>query len=459
MEKENKKHIHKLPDNIEKIVVKGARTHNLKDISVEMPRNKMIAVTGLSGSGKSSFAFDTIFAEGQRRYVESLSSYARQFLRQMQKPDVDEISGLSPAISIDQKSRSNNPRSTVATITEIYDYMRILYARIGKPHCLTCGREIKKLSKEEIIESIYDIVRKIDTKEHSKKVMGVEFNKLTFGIYAPVVLGRKGEYYQLLYDLLGKGYEKVMVDGEVMKLRERIDISKNQKHDIDVLVDEFFLSELEENSTGFKERMNEAIEKALEQSEGLLRIVTPHENQLISSKFMCPYDGFSYPEVEPRLFSFNSPYGACEECNGLGTRHFFSNEVCPVCNGARLRPEALHVFLGNEKINIVDLTKMSIKKAQDFFSGLPLTSRDKEISKVVIKEIQARLKFMIDVGIEYLSLDRRANTLSGGEAQRIRLASQLGSGLVGALYVLDEPTIGLHSRDNSRLIKTLLHLR
>jgi len=466
-----KKDTHK-EENKDLIVVKGARTHNLKDITVSMPRNKMIAITGLSGSGKSSLAFDTIFAEGQRRYVESLSSYARQFLRQMQKPDVDEIVGLSPAISIDQKSRSNNPRSTVATITEIYDYLRILYARIGKPHCLTCDREIKRLSKEEIIESIYDIVSKIDKKENSKKVLGVEFNKLTFGIYAPVVLGRKGEYYQLLYDLLGKGYEKVMINGEVHKLREKIVLSKNIKHEIDVLVDEFYLSEFEEATPGFKERMNEAIEKALDQSDGLLRIVTPHSNELISSKFMCPYDGFSYPEVEPRLFSFNSPYGACPECNGLGTRHFFSNEVCPVCNGARLRPEALHVYLQSGKnadrtqnnveenrINIVDLTSMSIQKAQIFFDALILSNRDKEISKVVIKEIQARLEFMIDVGIDYLSLSRRANTLSGGEAQRIRLASQLGSGLVGALYVLDEPTIGLHQRDNDRLIKTLLNLR
>ncbi len=441
------------------IIVKGARTHNLKNVTVEMPRNKMIAITGLSGSGKSSLAFDTIFAEGQRRYVESLSSYARQFLRQMQKPDVDEIIGLSPAISIDQKSRSNNPRSTVATITEIYDYLRILFARIGKPHCLVCDREIKKLSKEEIIESIDNIVSSIDKKESGKKVMGVDVDKTTFQIYAPVVLGRKGEYYQLLYDLLGKGYERVMVDGRVMKLRERIDLTKNVKHDIDVLVDEFYLSEFEEGGAGFKERMNEAIEKALEQSDGLLRIVTPHENQLISSKFMCPYDGFSYPEIEPRLFSFNSPYGACPECNGLGTREFFSNEECPVCHGARLRPEALHVFLGKDRQNIVTLTNLSIKNAQDFFDELDLTNRDKEISKVVIKEIQSRLQFMIDVGIEYLTLDRRANTLSGGEAQRIRLASQLGSGLVGALYVLDEPTIGLHQRDNDRLIKTLLNLR
>lgn len=458
MKENSHKHVAKLPKDIDKIVVKGARTHNLKNITVELPRNAMVAVTGLSGSGKSSFAFDTIFAEGQRRYVESLSSYARQFLRQMQKPDVDEIQGLSPAISIDQKSRSNNPRSTVATITEIYDYLRILYARIGKPHCLVCDREIKRLSKEEIFETILHTVSSIDDTKGSKKVLGVEVTSMTFQIYSPIVVGRKGEYYQLLYDLLGKGYEQVMVDGKEYKLRERIDISKNKAHNIDVLVDEFYFSELHQNTAGFRERLNEAIERALHESEGLLRIKTPTDSHLISSKFMCPHDGFSYPEIEPRLFSFNSPYGACPECNGLGTREFFVNEACKVCLGARLRPEALHVYLGN-KINIVNMTSMSIKEASAFFSSLNLTEKEEEISKVVIKEIQARLKFMVDVGIEYLTLDRRANTLSGGEAQRIRLASQLGSGLVGALYVLDEPTIGLHQRDNDKLIKTLLHLR
>ncbi len=449
----------------EKIVVKGARTHNLKDITVEMPRNKMVAITGLSGSGKSSLAFDTIFAEGQRRYVESLSSYARQFLRQMQKPDVDEITGLSPAISIDQKSRSNNPRSTVATITEIYDYLRILFARIGRPHCLVCGREIKKLSKEEILESIIKTVNTIDTVKSKKEVMGVSYDDLTFSIYSPLVVGRKGEYYQLLYDLLGKGYEEVRVDGVKHKLREQIILSKNKKHSIDVLVDAFYVSELaskdKKQKEAFDERLNEAIEKALGESEGLLRIVTPTDDHLISSKFMCPFDGFSYPEIEPRLFSFNSPYGACPECNGLGTRGFFVNEPCPKCHGARLREEALNVFLivDGGKINIINLVDKSIKGASDFFKSLKLSPKEKEISKVVVKEIQSRLNFMNDVGIEYLSLSRRANTLSGGEAQRIRLASQLGSGLVGALYVLDEPTIGLHQRDNDRLIQTLLSLR
>ncbi|MEI6843064.1 MAG: excinuclease ABC subunit UvrA [bacterium] len=448
------------------IIVKGARTHNLKDITVEMPRNKMIVFTGLSGSGKSSLAFDTIFAEGQRRYVESLSSYARQFLRQMQKPDVDEIVGLSPAISIDQKSRSNNPRSTVATITEIYDYLRILYSRVGHPHCLICGDEISKLSNEEIKNFVLE---KIDEKrkEYKKTEKVIPF-PVYVEIYAPVVRGRKGEYYQLLYDLLGKGYSHILVDGEKKSLREQIILSKTKRHSIDVLVDSISLFDFATDKKGAEERLSEDLEKALTESDGQVRIMfndikDPAENALekntflMSSKLSCPKDGYSYPEIEPRLFSFNSPYGACPECNGLGTRHFFGNEVCPVCNGARLRPEALHVLVGNK--NIVDLTAMSIKDAYDFFEKLKLTEREKNISKVVLKEIESRLLFMLNVGIEYLSLDRRAHTLSGGEAQRIRLASQLGSGLVGALYVLDEPTIGLHSRDNDRLIKTLLELR
>ncbi len=444
----------------EKIIVRGARTHNLKDITVEMPRNKMVVFTGLSGSGKSSLAFDTIFAEGQRKYVESLSSYARQFLRQMQKPDVDEIIGLSPAISIDQKSRSNNPRSTVATITEIYDYLRVLYARIGRPHCLVCDREIKKLSNEEILETIIKKVTSGGFDTTSKKVMGVEVTNAKIKIFSPIVVGRKGEYYQLLYDLLGEGYEQVKIDGELKKLREQIILSKNKKHNIDVLVDELFVSEFKTAPGNARERVSEAIEKAIDKSGGLLKIETPEGETLMSVKFMCPYDGYSYPEVEPRLFSFNSPYGACEECKGLGTKHFFGDnteDACEVCHGSRLRKEALFVRIGGK--NIVEVTGMSIDTADTFFKNLKLNKVEQEISKVVIKEIGARLSFMINVGIEYLTLDRRAHTLSGGEAQRIRLASQLGSGLVGALYVLDEPTIGLHSRDNDRLIKTLLHLR
>ncbi|HEY5383289.1 MAG TPA: ABC-ATPase UvrA, partial [Candidatus Paceibacterota bacterium] len=468
----------------DKITIKGAKTHNLKNISLSIPRNKLIVFTGLSGSGKSSLAFDTIFAEGQRRYIESLSAYARQFLRQMQKPDVEEITGLSPAISIDQKSRSNNPRSTVATITEIYDYLRILYARVGKPHCLTCGREIRKHSNEEIIASIVESITKAAPKK-MRKVMGVEINEDTVKIFTPVVVGRKGEYYQLLYDLLGKGYEKAKVDGKLMSLREQIILAKHKKHSISALVDEILVDafvpaqkninsvRVAENSqrAAAMERLSEAVERALAESDGLVEVEDANGTRLVSAKFMCAYDGFSFPEVEPRLFSFNSPYGACSACNGLGTKHFFSDEPCPVCHGARLRPEALNVFLYKEGTgakdalvpkdakNIVDISSLSIKNAYDFFEELTLSKKDQEISKTVIKEISARLKFMLDVGLDYLTLERRANSLSGGEAQRIRLASQLGSGLVGALYVLDEPTIGLHQRDNERLIKTLINLR
>ena len=470
------------PNGAGKIIVKGARTHNLKNITVEMPRNKMIVFTGLSGSGKSSLAFDTIFAEGQRRYVESLSSYARQFLRQMQKPDVDEIVGLSPAISIDQKSRSNNPRSTVATITEIYDYLRILYARIGHPHCLICGDEITKLSNEEIRNFVLEKIANHKglpraTLGKLGKISRIDLDNVGIPlpvyieIYAPMVKGRKGEYYQLLYDLLGKGYSHVLIDGEKKSLRDRIELSKNKRHVIDVLVDNISLLDFSSDKKSAEERLSEDLEKALLESDGQVRIVfndmskvasakgfgEPMESFFMSSKLSCPKDGYSYPEVEPRLFSFNSPYGACQECNGLGTRHFFGNEVCPKCLGARLREEALHVLIG--KKNIVELTAMSIKDAYTFFEHLKLTLREKNISRVVMREIESRLLFMINVGIEYLSLNRRAHTLSGGEAQRIRLASQLGSGLVGALYVLDEPTIGLHSRDNDCLIQTLLDLR
>ncbi|MDO8548142.1 MAG: excinuclease ABC subunit UvrA [bacterium] len=453
----------------DKITIKGAKTHNLKNVSLSIPRNKMIVFTGLSGSGKSSLAFDTIFAEGQRRYIESLSAYARQFLRQMQKPDVEEITGLSPAISIDQKSRSNNPRSTVATITEIYDYLRILYARVGKPRCLMCGREIRKHSNEEIIESITETVtlRQSSGQAKKRKVMGVEISDETIKIFAPIVVGRKGEYYQLLYDLLGKGFEKAKVDGKLVSLRERVVLSKYKKHDISALVDEILVSDFVRQKASAQERLSEAVEKALEEADGLVQIEDTQGTRLVSAKFMCAYDGFSFPEVEPRLFSFNSPYGACPACNGLGTKHFWTDEPCPVCHGARLRPEALSVFLGptspeaskGKRQNIVDVTNQSIAAAHKFFENLELSKKDQEISKTVVKEIASRLKFMLDVGLDYLTLDRRANTLSGGEAQRIRLASQLGSGLVGALYVLDEPTIGLHQRDNERLIKTLINLR
>ncbi len=460
----DKKQIIKSED---KIVVKGARTHNLKNITVEMPRNKMVVFTGLSGSGKSSLAFDTIFAEGQRRYVESLSSYARQFLRQMQKPDVDEISGLSPAISIDQKSRSNNPRSTVATITEIYDYLRVLYSRVGRPYCLVCGDEIKKLSTDEIKNIILDKVKE-NIKSKNKQNKNIDL-PIYLEIFAPMVRGRKGEYYQLLYDMLGKGFTEAFIDNKRQALRDRIELAKNKRHDISFLVDSINVNDFTQNKKIAEERFTESLEKALTEAEGLVSFSfrdLEKENKekdykqeftTMSSKFSCPKDGYSYPEIEPRLFSFNSPYGACPECNGLGTKHLFGEEPCPICNGARLRKEALNILIN--KTNIVDFVNMSIEDAFLFLNNLSLTEREKNISKVIIKEIESRLKFMLNVGIEYLSLNRRAHTLSGGEAQRIRLASQLGSGLVGALYVLDEPTIGLHSKDNDRLIQTLIKLR
>ena len=431
------------------IEVKGARTHNLKNITVKMPRNKMVVFTGLSGSGKSSLAFDTIFAEGQRRYVESLSAYARQFLNTMQKPDVDEIVGLSPAISIDQKSASRNPRSTVATVTEIYDYLRVLYARLGRPHCLECGRPISKLSTEEMLEIVKTRVHTLLKKRSAGEEPVV--------ILAPVVRGRKGEYYQMLYNALGRGFSSLYLDGTKKSLREQIVLKKNFKHDIDLVVDEFLARDFQEYRDDTEVRLSEAVQKALEEAEGVVKIMIGNETFLLSARFTCPYDGFSYPEVEPRLFSFNSPYGACGACNGLGTKHFFGDELCDVCHGTRLREEALHVKIGGK--NIVELTTLTTEAAANFFVALELTPREAEIAAVVLREIGSRLAFLLNVGLSYLTLDRRANTLSGGEAQRIRLASQLGSQLVGALYVLDEPTIGLHQRDNDRLITTLRSLR
>ncbi len=461
-----------------KITIKGAKTHNLKNIDLEIPRDEMVVIAGLSGSGKSSLAFDTIFAEGQRRYVESLSSYARQFLRQMQKPEVDEITGLSPAISIDQKSRSQNPRSTVATITEIYDYLRVLYARIGKPFCPLCGQEINKLSNDEIVNFVLDQI-----KDNIKKPTAE-----TVKIYSPVIRGRKGEYYQLLYDLLDKGYSEVLIDEKRYNLRDRIELARNKKHDIDVLIDEIEIADFKAQDltkTSLKAKVEEAsydnaysrlvegVERALDESEGLVRVVIGRASLknnvlaeslieiLLSAKFACPRDGFSFPEIEPRLFSFNSPYGACPTCHGLGTKNLYSTKSCPDCSGYRLRKEALQVFLesSKDKKNIVGFTGLSIKEASEFIKNLTLSKKDKQIAEMILREIESRLKFLLDVGLDYITLDRRANTLSGGEAQRIRLASQLGSRLVGTLYVLDEPTIGLHSRDNDKLIQTLLDLR
>jgi len=472
----NNEHKH----NQEWITIKGARTHNLKNISLEIPRNKMTVITGLSGSGKSSLAFDTIFAEGQRRYVESLSSYARQFLNQMSKPDVDEISGLSPAISIDQKSRSNNPRSTVATITEIYDYLRVLFARIGQPYSPISGRKIQKLSNQEIVEFIKKTVYPYQQQKGEKEIMGVVINELQVHVLAPVVRGRKGEYYQLLYDMLNKGYTVARVDGVMHKLRNQITLSKTKKHDIDFLVDTFSVHEFNDNEEDVSLRLHEAVERAINLSDGMVRLVIETdpslpkskqkvlEESLLSARLVDPEDGYVFPEIEPRMFSFNSPYGACQDCNGLGTKHMFGEEPCAGCMGARLRHEALHVYIGNRdtngelkketRINIIDFVSMRIEDAYEYMATLDLSEKDRQIAAVLLREIENRLEFMMNVGLEYLSLDRKAHTLSGGEAQRIRLASQLGSQLVGALYVLDEPTIGLHARDNLRLIRTLREL-
>lgn len=437
-----------LVNMLDNIVVKGARQHNLKNINVTLPRNKLITITGLSGSGKSSLAFDTIFAEGQRRYIESLSAYARQFLGQMQKPDVDEIEGLSPAISIDQKAHGRNPRSTIATITEIYDYLRVLYARIGEPHCPVCQNKIEKLTVDEMADIvIHDVEGTAKMKRDAEVV-----------ILAPIIRGRKGEYYQLLYDLYNSGFARVRVDGKIHRLNDKIELSRYKQHTIEVVIDVIPAGILVSPSKDARQRLSEALETAIAQGSSLAIAMMPDGNErLLSSKFSCPKDGFSFPEIEPRLFSFNSPYGACSSCSGLGTVDVFSDEVCPTCNGARLRPEALHVWIGGK--SIYDVTSFSVDRAVEFFLELALSERDREIAAAALKEIEARLSFMLDVGLHYLTLNRTAGTLSGGEAQRIRLASQIGSRLVGALYVLDEPTIGLHQRDNERLIETLESLR
>ncbi len=425
----------------EHIHIKGAREHNLKDISLELPRNKMICITGLSGSGKSSLAFDTIFAEGQRRYVESLSAYARQFLGQMQKPDVDEIEGLSPAISIDQKAHSRNPRSTVATITEVYDYLRVLYARIGQPHCVTCQKPIQKLTLDEMVDVVVDEAK-------GEKVM----------IMGPAVRGRKGEYYQLLYDLYNSGFAKARIDGKIHNLSEQIKLSRYGKHTIEVVVDTLTAAEMKKVSKETRQRISEAVETALDYGKDVITVTFGAKRERsLSSKFSCPDDGFSFPEIEPRLFSFNSPYGACEGCDGIGQESLFSGATCTVCNGKRLRPEGLHVWIGGK--SIAEVTGMNIDGAHAFLSKLKLDKKSAKIAENILREINDRLQFMLNVGIEYLTLDRKAGTLSGGEAQRIRLASQIGSRLVGAMYVLDEPTIGLHQRDNDKLIATLQELR
>lgn len=435
----------KISDNGRQIVIRGARVHNLKNVDLTLPKNELIVFSGLSGSGKSSLAFDTIFAEGQRRYIESLSPYARQFLGQMEKPDVDEITGLSPAIAIDQKAHSHNPRSTVATLTEIYDYLRVLFARAGVAYCPTCGRAIRKMSVEEIVDTIRD--------EASGRVgdKGSAIDNVT--IMASMVRGRKGEYFQLLQDLFRDGFSEVRIDGRVTSLHEKVELKKYGVHTIDLIVDKVMPSD--------KSRLFEAVETALTKGKGLISVAFGEglNEQMFSAHWSCPHDGFSFPEIEPRLFSFNSPYGACEECHGIGHDFFDTNKLCVKCNGARLRPEVLAIRLAGK--NIDELVSMTIDESYEFFADIDkhLSSSQKQIAKNALKEITDRLEFLLEVGLDYLTLKRESGTLSGGEAQRIRLASQIGSKLSGTLYVLDEPTIGLHERDNERLIKIIKDLR
>ncbi|MFA6650861.1 MAG: excinuclease ABC subunit UvrA [Candidatus Paceibacterota bacterium] len=428
----------------DKIIIKGAREHNLKNINLEIPRGKITVFTGLSGSGKSSLAFDTIFAEGQRRYIESLSAYARQFLGKLDKPDIDDIEGLSPAISIDQKAHSSNPRSTVATITEIYDYLRVLFARVGKPFCPICGKEIRKMSLEEIVDAIISACGEKLTKSIS--------------VLAPVVRGRKGEYYQLLYDFLSNGFHEARIDGEMRSLRDKIRMKRYNEHNIEILIDKL-PANIDLADKNNRLRLSEAVESALKFGNDAALIIFDGQEMMFSAKLSCARDAFSFPEIEPRLFSFNSPHGACEKCHGIGTKELWSDEICDACLGKRLRPEALSVLIDGK--NIAEVSSFSISKALSYFNELEgiLSEKDREIAEVPFREIKNRLKFMEDVGLDYLTLDRKAGSLSGGEAQRIRLASQIGSRLVGTLYILDEPTIGLHQRDNGKLIKTLHDLR
>ncbi len=429
----------------DEIIIKGARVHNLKNINLRLPKNKLIVFSGVSGSGKSSLAFDTIFAEGQRRYLESLSPYARQFLGQMDKPDVDEILGLSPAIAIDQKALSHNPRSTVGTLTEIYDYLRVLFARMGEVFCPLCGERIQKLSLDEMTDII---------KEKAKSLK----NK-TATILSPVVRGRKGEYYQTLYDFLSLGYSFAYIDSKKYSLHDKIELSRYKNHTIEIVIDTVLIDD--------ESRLFEAIESAVNYSKGLVKVIfeeekSPHrikETLFLSSLWTCPKDNFAFPEVEPRLFSFNSPYGACPACHGLGKEDIFTNKTCPVCKGKRLKPEALAVKINGKNIN--ELTNLSIDQLYLFFNKYEANLKEKEkiIAAGLIKTIKERLKFLSEVGLSYLSLSREAETLSGGEAQRIRLSSQIGSQLSNALYVLDEPTIGLHEKDTDKLIKILETLK
>jgi excinuclease ABC subunit A len=428
------------------IIIKGAREHNLKNIDVTIPRDQLVVITGLSGSGKSSLAFDTIYAEGQRRYVESLSAYARQFLEQMGKPDVDSIEGLSPAISIEQKSTSHNPRSTVGTVTEIYDYLRLLFARVGRPSCFRCGEEITAQTVQQMVDAI-----------------GLLPEGSKFQVLAPIVRGRKGEYRKELHDMRRAGYVRARVDGQLVELGEDITLDKQKKHTIEIVVDRLVMKPGE----AMTRRLADSVETSLKLAGGLVGVLTDNGKvSLYSEKLACIRCGVSYPEITPRVFSFNSPHGACQACDGIGyamapgcpdDEDFTLLEPCEVCKGARLRPESLSVKVATQ--SIAEVTHLSVRAAADFFSSLKFTERELVIAHRILKEIRERLGFLVNVGLDYLTLDRAAATLSGGEGQRIRLATQIGSGLVGVLYILDEPSIGLHQRDNRRLLQTLLRLR
>ena len=536
----------------DKIVIKGAKEHNLKNINIEIPRDKLVVITGLSGSGKSSLAFDTLYAEGQRRYVESLSAYARQFLGLMEKPDVESIDGLSPAISIDQKTTSKNPRSTVGTVTEIYDYIRLLYARIGVPYCPKCGKKIEKQTIDQIIDSILEL-------EEGTRIQ----------VLAPVVRGRKGEFVKQLQEFQKEGFVRARVDGEMVELSDDLDINRKKKHNIELIVDRLVIKD------DIRSRLTESVETALKHANNIVIIddATHKKEMLFSQNYACPDCGISFEELTPRMFSFNNPFGACPSCTGIGylmkmdedliipdknktlydgvkafgssvmkrgdtmakmyfesiarhygveikgvpikklprdflekilygtgneeidfeytsaagTRRFrapfegvlptlerrhnetksqgmrafyemyMSDSPCPECHGARLKKESLSVKVGDKNIN--ELTDMSINKIKDYLNSLELNAKDRMIADQIFKELNKRLQFLIDVGLEYLTLSRSAGTLSGGEAQRIRLATQIGSGLTGVLYILDEPSIGLHQRDNDKLLATLKHLR
>jgi excinuclease ABC subunit A len=428
---------------LKEIQVKKASQHNLKHIDVQLPRNKLIVVTGPSGSGKSSLAFDTLFAEGQRRYIECLSAYARQYIEQMEKPEVESIEGLSPSISIDQRTISSNPRSTVGTITEVYDYLRLLYARVGIPHCPQCGRKVSSQTPQKIIRRILD-------SSSGEKVK----------ILSPVVKGRKGEYHRLFERLFRKGFVRARIDGEIKELDEKIGLERMKKHTIEVLIDEIVVSD------AARSRLVEAVERALEMSDGDLVVIRPNRTEAYYSlSLLCPYCEINLPELEPRFFSFNSPYGACPRCHGLGYQTVLdewgevvlTDELCPSCEGSRLRQESLAVKIGER--NIYQLTDLSINQLVEVLSVFRFDPVQEKISAPIRKEILSRLTVMNELGMDYIQLNRTTASLSGGEARRVRLAAQVGAKLRGILYVLDEPTIGLHQRDNSRLISLLQNIR